>query len=396
MINRIILIGNGFDLAHEMKTTYKDFINDYWKNVIDKYKKSTEPVFVCETFTIRGYNNSHNPLESFNDLMVYNSLSMAGMNIKNNFLHSITTRMNDVSWGGIEQMYYDELKRSVVNKTNIIQKLNEDFEQVKKLLENYLTSVEDTYKKDKTVIEYIRNCILEQIRFRDLSEDAKDYVVDELISILSNSSDSLTFRQKEFKHDLTLSGKEIDKNHIRKFLLDRSDEVMKDMEFMTTFVTFNYTNTQKLYHQTDSQTIHIHGQLNSDLNPIIFGYGDELDESYAKIEKLNNDYLENIKSINYSKSNNYKRLLETINSSLYQVYIMGHSCDISDRTLLNTIFEHDNCATVKIFFYQRSPNDDDHTHLYKNISRNFNNKRKLRDRVVNKTFSSALVPVSLR
>jgi len=32
-MNRIILIGNGFDLAHGMKTSYGDFINDYWGEI---------------------------------------------------------------------------------------------------------------------------------------------------------------------------------------------------------------------------------------------------------------------------------------------------------------------------------------------------------------------------
>ncbi|MDR1763164.1 MAG: bacteriophage abortive infection AbiH family protein, partial [Dysgonamonadaceae bacterium] len=35
-MNRIILIGNGFDLAHGLKTSYKDFINDFWINEIRK------------------------------------------------------------------------------------------------------------------------------------------------------------------------------------------------------------------------------------------------------------------------------------------------------------------------------------------------------------------------
>lgn len=30
-MNRIILIGNGFDLAHGLKTSYADFIDWYWK-----------------------------------------------------------------------------------------------------------------------------------------------------------------------------------------------------------------------------------------------------------------------------------------------------------------------------------------------------------------------------
>lgn len=33
-MNRIILIGNGFDLAHGLPTRYEDFINDYWNGFI--------------------------------------------------------------------------------------------------------------------------------------------------------------------------------------------------------------------------------------------------------------------------------------------------------------------------------------------------------------------------
>lgn len=30
-MNRLIIIGNGFDMAHGLKTSYKDFINWYWE-----------------------------------------------------------------------------------------------------------------------------------------------------------------------------------------------------------------------------------------------------------------------------------------------------------------------------------------------------------------------------
>jgi hypothetical protein len=30
-VNRLILVGNGFDLAHGLKTSYKDFIDDFWE-----------------------------------------------------------------------------------------------------------------------------------------------------------------------------------------------------------------------------------------------------------------------------------------------------------------------------------------------------------------------------
>ena len=31
-MNRIIIIGNGFDLAHQLATRYEDFINWYWED----------------------------------------------------------------------------------------------------------------------------------------------------------------------------------------------------------------------------------------------------------------------------------------------------------------------------------------------------------------------------
>ena len=128
-----------------------------------------------------------------------------------------------------------------------------------------------------------------------------------------------------------------------------------------------------------------------DKNPVIFGFGDEIDDEYKNIEKLNdNRYLENIKSINYLETSNYKTLLEFVNIENYQIYVFGHSCGTSDRTLLNTIFEHDNCASLKVFYHKKSEGVDNYSDVIRNISRNFNDKAKMRDRVVNKNYCEAL------
>ena len=121
-------------------------------------------------------------------------------------------------------------------------------------------------------------------------------------------------------------------------------------------------------------------------NIIVFGYGDELDEDYLNIEKSGNDsYLENIKSMKYSQIPNYRKLLRFIESYHYNVYIMGHSCGMSDRTLLNTIFENHNCSSIKIFYHQRENGPDDHMEKIMNISRNFKDKPSMRKRLVDKT-----------
>ena len=41
-MNRLVLIGNGFDLAHDLKTKYEDFIYWYWKNrILNLYQERT-------------------------------------------------------------------------------------------------------------------------------------------------------------------------------------------------------------------------------------------------------------------------------------------------------------------------------------------------------------------
>lgn len=43
-MNRIVLIGNGFDLAHGLKTSYADFINWYWEQWRDRLIKSKSQI----------------------------------------------------------------------------------------------------------------------------------------------------------------------------------------------------------------------------------------------------------------------------------------------------------------------------------------------------------------
>jgi hypothetical protein len=38
-MNRIILIGNGFDLAYGLHTSYANFIDDFWKCQFDDYNQ---------------------------------------------------------------------------------------------------------------------------------------------------------------------------------------------------------------------------------------------------------------------------------------------------------------------------------------------------------------------
>ena len=157
-------------------------------------------------------------------------------------------------------------------------------------------------------------------------------------------------------------------------------------------LNFNYTPTDCLYiNKNVCGVTHIHGELEKPQS-IIFGYGDEQDKNYEPLKDLNdNDCLCNIKTSKYLESDNYRNALSFLDYAPFQVYIMGHSCGNSDRTLLNTIFEHKNCISIKPYYYVKEDGTDNYLELIQNISRNFTDMKLMRDRVVNKTYCEPLV-----
>jgi hypothetical protein len=75
---------------------------------------------------------------------------------------------------------------------------------------------------------------------------------------------------------------------------------------------------------------------------------------------------------------------------------MGHSCGLSDRTLLNRIVEHDNCTKIKIFYHAKSDSENDYIEKTQELSRHFSSKSKHDMRIKIKSFpeSSPLVKLN--
>ena len=71
-MNRLVIIGNGFDLAHGLKTSYKDFIDWYWEKKSDKfYEKSVRVIndILC-SLTV----NNEGDFSSWSDFAFHNSM----------------------------------------------------------------------------------------------------------------------------------------------------------------------------------------------------------------------------------------------------------------------------------------------------------------------------------
>ncbi len=388
-MNRLVIIGNGFDLAHGLPTSYSNFIDFYWSNLLAHFKTDLE--FSDELVEIK-FRDKRLPhyiktdlqnVTSYFDLMDFLTKHPKEVKIKiNNFFNLLSESKAIKNWVEIEMFYYKTLLKvsGLINTESLnyfenISTLNEEFEIIKGEFELYLQKqVESIWEADSLIIDDLL-----------LGFESQSFDFDNLIQLKDELSN---LGYKKFEENLTF------KTSINKRVIN----------VKCNFLSFNYTTTVSRYFNliNDKGTLNeIHGRLNSDGNPINFGFGDEMDENYQRIERLDdNEYLKNFKSFQYLHTRNYKQLLDLIDSDIFQVYIMGHSCGLSDRTLLNTIFEHENCVSIKVFYHQWKNEstdklEDNYTEITQNISRHFNDKKLMREKVVNKKLCHPMPQVQL-
>lgn len=435
-MNRIILIGNGFDLAHGLPTGYSDFIKDYWNKLAHRlffYRIGGEE---DDNLMHIRHNLDPNNLGKEWRLETWNEMQVILKNDENSkfeckcpLFERINKSIETFGWVDVENVYYTLLKKII--QPGIIsnppyknpQKLNDDLNLIKDKLASYLSRIQEEKISPELINDGIRSKIYEPFNIDDIALGSKPEFDKSLLKRLDdywNQSEGITadflsmfgisYLGYRSNFDLYIpsivvppkpndSTDKHPKYDAEKHLnnIHKKDPLIPNFFLLPDqllFLNFNYTKTAKLYISNSSnfKLNHIHGELGNENNPVIFGYGDELDEDYKAISNLNdNDYLKNIKSIRYLETDNYRQLLRFIDSAPYQIYIMGHSCGNSDRTLLNTLFEHQNCVSIKPFYHQRADGSDNYIEIIQNISRNFNNKQMMRDRVVNKTYCRPLV-----
>ncbi len=375
-MNRLVIIGNGFDMAHGLKTSYKDFINWYWDRRVDAFVGNITKVSadsLCKLtikdnpnlscWNVFAFDNSYfkdirgnrtcSGYEVITELQKYpDTFSVDTTPFFGTIIQSIETK----GWVDIENDYYQLLKKctETTDCGYTVKELNEQLAYLQKKLVEYLSTIDVP-----ETIGTINSAIRENICIEDLSIEGKALAKTMgVIEYDTNSFDDNRYMDERF------SGMPPER---------------------TMLLCFNYTGTVKEYEQYGGLILnYIHGELEHPEH-IIFGYGDELDKDYQGIlDKQDNELLKNVKSVKYLETRNYHKMLDFLMAAPFQVLIMGHSCGNSDRTLLNTVFEHKNCVSIKPFYHKWDDGSDNYLELVQNISRNFTNMRLFRDRVVNK------------
>ncbi|WP_288374078.1 AbiH family protein, partial [uncultured Chryseobacterium sp.] len=150
-MNRIILIGNGFDLAHGMPTSYGSFIDNYWHNKKEEiFNHFQGKEFEDDCILIKRVPNIKYSLPESDYESIQRSLRYADDEIvfKNEFFAVLNKHKSSLNWVDIENDYYFLLKNCYKKPSRYtITQLNEEFSTIECLLEQYLTKVEKEFSK---------------------------------------------------------------------------------------------------------------------------------------------------------------------------------------------------------------------------------------------------------
>ena len=355
---KILLIGNGFDLAHGLPTSYS-----YFLDFCDKVEK---------IFTFQ-----HRLTE-----MVYKRKFLDDWNIDKSIKNKL------LEWYKKSPTNHDELLIELNDNIRDNIWINYFLEKRKQLGQNWI----DFESEISTVIQ-VFECVREHVERRKLmvntgieyktAELARDFVdfaiksdkenLQSMYSILTEGlidSNFITYldafiEKMNINLDKLIRALEI---YISEFInkievLQKNDDI-KDIN-PDCVLSFNYSNTyERIYGQSNKiEYDYIHGKadITNNVNTcnLVLGIDEYLEERDRdnKLEFL--PFKKFYQRIFKSTDSSYMEWVDEIRQNSecpYELYIFGHSLDKTDKDVLELLICNDNVQT-KIYYHRKS-NDD--------------------------------------
>ncbi|MBM6726920.1 AbiH family protein [Megamonas funiformis] len=342
--NNLLIVGNGFDLEHGLKTHYTDFFD-----TINNRVSSQNEIIL----------NNHKYLIEDNHLLLYLLEEYKQNKLQGN------------NWIDIET----ELKKIItlieeIRTNNFIDNMN------------YYTE-ENEYT------------IIHKIQYKS-SYYFKNY----LFPFTIGTTGINFYRYVKEKYDTSIKNLEKNLNELtnmlRDYLLEQDisnltkTKDISDIDYKITHVlSFNYTDTfRKLYSKLDNDKIDfIHGSLNK--NNLVLGINETLTED-TENKIIDTVYFKKYFQRIYKKTDyQYVSWLDSTDSENYAdfdtVYIHGHSLDESDKEILkkiiNSVLKKDT-STVKIFYYDEKHYRQEVTNLIKVLGKDVFQKYYFQNRII--------------
>lgn len=246
-MNRLVIIGNGFDIAHGLKTSYMDFINWYWEERVKSFFHNDTTVSedcLCKLTIIGKEFSSWKRFAHDNNYFnkdQFSSNEVIGKIRKNpdmfsfecsKFFETILQSIETKGWVDIENDYYQLLKKGAKKSyySNTIKELNMQLNYLKNKLVEYLSSLNDISKKDE-----LDKAIHENFNLWDLSTKDEKRAIGNLGIMITDINQ--IHSERRYRDNLTP----------RNIML----------------LSFNYTATVTKYSRPIDKINYIHGNLDN-------------------------------------------------------------------------------------------------------------------------------------
>ncbi len=314
----ILILGNGFDLAHGLKTKYCDFLN-YCRNK-DKYKD-----FCSSNLWMKHF---------LNKTIIGNNW----INLENE-IYNVIVKLSTLPY----------FRNSVSNE-----KYNETLFLISKDYSNFSFDEVERYFREPTSL-FHNDCYYVKI---------KDF-----IKFLYNQLREFIEFFEKYLSEVAISQISLEPNYQLPFLKSSNLNIMNILFILN----FNYTNTlMSLYEnimdfrQKESiQTYYIHGKINS--NNIVLGT-QFYDNKSTNIPPEFNIFRKHNQRHKYNTIEEYQNLLhiiKTYNDKTKRVFhVIGHSLDKSDAIILKHIFLANKNSIINIYYH----NEETQEKLINNIT----------------------------
>lgn len=338
--SNLLIVGNGFDLEHGLKTQYTDFFD-----VIDKKAASKNEIIL----------NNNKYFIKDNNLLLYLIKEYKQNKLQGN------------NWIDIET----ELKKII----SLIEEINTN-----NFIDNMSYYSGDEYTTKKKIQSkssyYFKNCLFPFI----IGNNYYKYINEHYnisIKILEKDLNELTNMLRDYLLEQDISN------------LTKTKDI-SDIDYKITHVlNFNYTDTfRKIYSDIDNNKIDfIHGSLNK--NNLVLGINETLTED-TENKIVDTVYFKKYFQRIYKKTDyQYVSWLDSTDSQNYAdfdtVYIHGHSLDESDKEILekiiNSVLKKDT-STVKIFYYDEKHYRQEVTNLIKVLGKDVFQKYYFQNRII--------------
>ncbi len=335
-MNKILLVGNGFDLAHELLTSYNDFLflMQKWDFFILAYKEKKEHGRF-ERYLVNADSLDNQKIKKLDEIIKGNS-----------WVHYFCNCGAEIDgWIDFEKEIYPVMELfEFVFKSDYGMDANVD--------KIYITAKDINFKLLKISEHWKKYLNFGSKLWISKEYGTKEYGVlkKKILKSLKEEFDEFIYAFEIYLHEFVYKNKNI-----------KALKQIKDIN-ADYVISFNYTLTEKFYGIKVDNTHHIHGSIREDLEQgtsnMVLGVNAQKDQNLDFIY-----FVKYFQRIQKNTGTVYKKFLENVVYGEvgkitavpmgYELHIYGHSLDVTDEDILKYVID----GARKVYIYRYSQED---------------------------------------